>query len=160
MDPPILPGKLSVIDETGIGCWHISNLFVRRIASGLDGSRALSSLSKTRLFNAGPYTGFRKSRSDLFCHRVNIPLATVGRISRAFSRRNTHSAMILFGVLATGLAMFAMVITKTEHPPAAVLALGLVLNEWSMLTIVVVFAGALGLSVCKQLVLPFLLDLH
>ena len=29
-----------------------------------------------------------------------------------------------------------------------------------MLTIVVVFAGALGLSVCKQLVLPFLLDLH
>ena len=72
----------------------------------------------------------------------------------------THSAMILFGALATGLAMFTMVITKTEHPPAAALALGLVLNEWSMLTIVVVFVGAVGLSVCKQLVLPFLLDLH
>lgn len=71
-----------------------------------------------------------------------------------------HSIMVLFGAFATGLAMFTMVVTKTEHPPAAALALGLVLNEWSLLTLVVVFAGALGLSVCKQLVLPVLLDLH
>ncbi len=71
-----------------------------------------------------------------------------------------HSVMVLFGALATGFTMFSMVITKTEHPPAAALALGLVLNEWSLLTLVVVFSGALGLSLCKQLVLPFLLDLH
>ena len=68
--------------------------------------------------------------------------------------------MILFGALATGLAMFVMVVTRTEHPPAAALALGLVLNEWSMLTITVVFVGVLALSACKQLVLPVLLDLH
>jgi CBS-domain-containing membrane protein len=71
-----------------------------------------------------------------------------------------HAVMVLFGALATGLAMFTMVVTKTEHPPAAALALGLVLNEWSLLTLVVVFAGVLGLSVCKQLILPVLLDLH
>jgi len=71
-----------------------------------------------------------------------------------------HSVMVLFGALATGLAMFMMVITKTEHPPAAALALGLVLNEWSLLTLVVVLAGAVGLSICKQLILPVLLDLH
>ncbi len=72
----------------------------------------------------------------------------------------THAVMVLFGALATGLTMFTMVITKTEHPPAAALALGLVLNEWSLLTIVVVFAGVMALSICKQLVLPILLDLH
>ena len=72
----------------------------------------------------------------------------------------TYPVMVLFGALATGLAMFAMVITKTEHPPAAALALGLVLNEWSLLTLLVVLAGAVGLSICKQLVLPMLLDLH
>jgi CBS-domain-containing membrane protein len=70
-----------------------------------------------------------------------------------------HASMVLFGALATGLAMFLMVVTKTEHPPAAALALGLVLNEWSLLTLVVVIVGVIALSICKQLVLPILMDL-
>ena len=55
--------------------------------------------------------------------------------------------------------MFTMVVTRTEHPPAAALALGLVLNEWSLLTLLVVLAGVIGLSIIKQLVMPALLDL-
>jgi CBS-domain-containing membrane protein len=70
-----------------------------------------------------------------------------------------HVAMIVFGALATGLAMFVMVITKTEHPPAAALALGLVLNEWDFLTLVVVIVGVIVLTICKRLVLPILMDL-
>jgi CBS-domain-containing membrane protein len=35
-----------------------------------------------------------------------------------------HVSLIVFAALATGLAMFLMVVTKTEHPPAAALALG------------------------------------
>jgi CBS-domain-containing membrane protein len=70
-----------------------------------------------------------------------------------------HASMVLFGALATGLAMFLMVVTKTEHPPAAALALGLVLNEWTLLTLVVVIVGVIALSICKQLVLPILMDL-
>lgn len=70
-----------------------------------------------------------------------------------------HSVMIIFGALATGIAMFIMVVTKTEHPPAAALALGLVLNEWDFLTLVVVIAGVVGLSIFKRLVLPILMDL-
>jgi CBS-domain-containing membrane protein len=70
-----------------------------------------------------------------------------------------HVAMIVFGALATGLAMLVMVITKTEHPPAAALALGLVLNEWNLLTLVVVILGVIALSICKRLVLPILMDL-
>jgi CBS-domain-containing membrane protein len=70
-----------------------------------------------------------------------------------------HASMVLFGALATGLAMFLMVVTKTEHPPAAALALGLVLNEWTLLTLVVVIVGVIALSICMQLVLPILMDL-
>ena len=70
-----------------------------------------------------------------------------------------HASMVVFGALATGLAMFLMVVTKTDHPPAAALALGLMLNEWSLLTLVVVIVGVVALSICKQLVLPILMDL-
>jgi len=55
--------------------------------------------------------------------------------------------------------MFTMVVTCTEHPPAAALALGLVLNEWSLLTLLVVLSGVIGLSSIKQLILPALLGL-
>jgi len=70
-----------------------------------------------------------------------------------------HAVIIVFGAIAISLAMFAMVVTRTEHPPAAALAIGLVLNEWSLLTLFVVLAGVVGLSVIKQLILPALLDL-
>jgi CBS-domain-containing membrane protein len=70
-----------------------------------------------------------------------------------------HASMVVFSALATGLAMFLMVVTKTEHPPAAALALGLVLNEWTLLTLVVVMVGVIALSICKQLVLPILMNL-
>ncbi len=66
-------------------------------------------------------------------------------------------SLIVFAALATGLALFLMVVTKTEHPPAA--ALGLVLNEWTPLTLVVVILGVTALSICKRLVLPLLMDL-
>lgn len=68
-------------------------------------------------------------------------------------------SMIVFGALATGIAMFLMVVTKTEHPPAAALALGLVFNEWTALTLLVVVVGVVALSICKRLILPHLLDL-
>ena len=70
-----------------------------------------------------------------------------------------HVSLIVFGALATGLAMFLMVVTKTEHPPAAALALGLVLNEWTALTLLVVVVGVVTLSICKRMVLPHLMDL-
>lgn len=68
-------------------------------------------------------------------------------------------SMIVFGAMATGVAMFLMVVTKTEHPPAAALALGLVLNEWSALTLLVIIVGVFTLCICKRIVLPHLMDL-
>lgn len=70
------------------------------------------------------------------------------------------AAMIMFSALAMSLAMFLMVVTKAEHPPAAALALAFVINEWDLWTIAGVLAGVIGLSLIKKLVMPLLMDLH
>ena len=70
------------------------------------------------------------------------------------------AAMIMFGALAMSTAMFFMVVARAEHPPAAALALGFVINEWDLWTIAGVLAGVVGLSLFKRLVLPLLMDLH
>lgn len=70
-----------------------------------------------------------------------------------------HTLDIMFGALAVGLAMFIMVITNTEHPPAAAIALGFVLNAWDLMTIVVVLAGILCITLVKESVRSRLIDL-
>ncbi len=57
---------------------------------------------------------------------------------------------IIFGAIATGIAIFCMVITDTEPPPAAALALGFVLNEWEPITVVVILIGITIISVIKE----------
>lgn len=67
--------------------------------------------------------------------------------------------LILCGALATGLAMLTMVLTRTEHPPAAALALGLVFNEWDVTTVFVILLAIVALSTFKQFARPMLRDL-
>jgi CBS-domain-containing membrane protein len=118
---------------------------------------------------ASAFIAFAVPRSKLSGHRHLIGGYIVGIVAGviAASLNNwidppggwDHAVMVIFGASAISLAMFLMVITRTEHPPAAALALGLVLNEWSFMTLLVVFAGVVALSVIKRLVLPVLLDL-
>jgi CBS-domain-containing membrane protein len=60
---------------------------------------------------------------------------------------------------AVGLAIFLMTITDTEHPPAAGVALGLTLQEWSYLSVVVVLVGIVVLSLSKRALREWLKDL-
>ena len=71
----------------------------------------------------------------------------------------SHFSYEIFGALAVGLAIFLMVITNTEHPPAASLALGLVVNGWQNRTVIIVFLGILVLSLIKRILGPALKDL-
>jgi len=65
----------------------------------------------------------------------------------------------VFGAMSVGLAIFVMVITNTEHPPAASLALGLVLNEFNYRTVIVVLIGIISLSLIKAVLRPVLKNL-
>ena len=70
-----------------------------------------------------------------------------------------ETSQIVFGAIATGLAIFFMVITDTEHPPAAALALGFVLNTWEPLTIVVILAGITTISLIKESIKSYMINL-
>lgn len=68
-------------------------------------------------------------------------------------------ANVVFGAAAVGLAIFVMVIINTEHPPAASVALGLVLNECSLMTVAVVLIGIVSLTIIKSVLKPVLINL-
>ena len=63
------------------------------------------------------------------------------------------------GALSVGLAIFLMTITNTEHPPAAGVALGFAVNEWTYQTIIFVIAYAISLAIIKRLLKRYLRDL-
>ncbi len=66
---------------------------------------------------------------------------------------------VCFAALALGCAFLIMVVTDTEHPPAAALALGFVLNEWDLYALIVVLSGIGLITAIKELMKPRLLDL-
>jgi CBS-domain-containing membrane protein len=69
------------------------------------------------------------------------------------------TCMIAAGALATGAAIFLMVVTDTEHPPAAALALGFALNPWDLATIAVVLSGIAAVSCIKEAVKSRMMNL-
>ena len=59
----------------------------------------------------------------------------------------SHVAGDLLAVLSVGLSIFLMVLTRTEHPPAAGTALGLVVGGWALSAVLFVLFGAVTLSI-------------
>lgn len=82
----------------------------------------------------------------------SVPLLT--QLPLASAWLNQVSAAI-----SVGLAIFLMVVINVEHPPAAGLALGFVLNEWNFWTVIVVVSGIALLSILKTVLKPVLMDL-
>jgi len=67
---------------------------------------------------------------------------------------------VVFGGAAVAMATFVMVVTNTEHPPAAGLALGFVmLDEWRWITPIAVLVGIVALCLIKTLLKPILRNL-
>lgn len=61
--------------------------------------------------------------------------------------------------LSVGTAIFLMVATNTEHPPAAGIALGLTLNPWNAKTLLFISAAVVMMSVLKGLLKPVMKNL-
>lgn len=66
---------------------------------------------------------------------------------------------IVSGAAAVGISMFLMAVTETEHAPAAGIALGFVLNDWTFSTILFVVLGITVISVFHRLMRPRMMDL-
>lgn len=71
-----------------------------------------------------------------------------------------YAADIVLGGLAVGVAIFLMVLLNLEHPPAAGIALGLVMNhEWGLFTLAVILGAITALSALKWLLRRYLKNL-
>jgi len=66
---------------------------------------------------------------------------------------------IICGASAVGISILLMVITNTEHAPAAGMTLSLVFNRWNFHTLGFIIAAVVFLSIFKKILNPFLRDL-
>lgn len=71
----------------------------------------------------------------------------------------TSAILIVFGAMAVGAAIFLMVVTNTEHPPAAGMSLGLVMNSWDLWTLVYVFAAIAFMITMRRILQRYMIDL-
>ncbi len=71
----------------------------------------------------------------------------------------SHVVVDLLAVLAVGLSVLVMVVTKTAHPPAAGTALGLVVEGYAASSVLFVLVGAIILALAHRLLRPRLIDL-
>jgi CBS-domain-containing membrane protein len=67
--------------------------------------------------------------------------------------------LVVFGSIAVGFSTFMMVLTDTEHAPAAGIALGLVINEWDYLTLLFIILAVTLFVFVKSLLKSFMVDL-
>ncbi len=73
-----------------------------------------------------------------------------------------HPAMLyelMIYSLAVGTSMFVMVVTDTEHPPAAGTALGVMITGITLQVLVVVVVSIILLCVIHRVLKPYLRDL-
>jgi len=67
--------------------------------------------------------------------------------------------LIFLGALAVGFSIFVMVVTDTEHAPAAGIALGLVINRWDYLTLIFILSSVSLFFFIKKLLKSKMIDL-
>ena len=72
---------------------------------------------------------------------------------------NSRHIIDLAAALSVGLSIFAMVVTNTEHPPAAGTSLGLVIYGFDWGSIIFILTAALALSALRIALRPKLINL-
>jgi CBS-domain-containing membrane protein len=91
---------------------------------------------------------------------VGITLNTIATSTIITSLQLPQNITIAgFGAISVGIAIFVMVATDTEHPPAAGIALGLIINVWEPTTILYIIIAVILLTSLKKALKPYMLDL-
>ena len=88
----------------------------------------------------------------IFCLISRMPHIQSDFLTKSFE-------MVLCGAFAVGFAIFFMVIFNAEHPPAAGLALALIINPWDYLTIIFLLCIIVLLAIIKKWLGNIMIDL-
>lgn len=111
-----------------------------------------------------PHSYFSKPRSllggyfvssviGIGCDIISTHTAVIGVF------HGTGASTVALAALAVSLSIFVMVITDTEHAPAAGLALGFVLNPWNLVTIVLILFSISFMATSKRVLKRWMTDL-
>jgi len=139
-------------------------LAVLIILDGMSQAAIIASLGATA------FIVFALPKTDASRPRVVIPGYLIGAIAGTACHWLAEIDMtghppteryltIALAAFAIGLTIFLMTVTNTEHAPAAGVALGLVIQRWSLRTLAVVMVGVIVLCVTKWLLRRWLRDL-
>ncbi|MCD6460251.1 HPP family protein [bacterium] len=88
----------------------------------------------------------------VFCFISKLPQMQIDFLTKSFE-------VEICGALAIGFAIFFMLIFDSEHPPAAGLALALIINPWDYLTIIFLLCIIILLAMIKTWLKPVMKDL-
>ena len=89
----------------------------------------------------------------------SIVAAVVAFLEVPMDSDSSRSLLVTVAALTVGLSIALMVLTNTEHPPAAGAALGLVIHEWSLWSVGVIIGSAVALSILRAALRPKLVNL-
>ncbi len=131
---------------------------------GLLGVVGASSLSATTfLVFAAPDTALTQPKHLLFSYMIAMIVGSYTHLAieplLVWATQMSQLSYEISAALAVGQAMFFMVLTDTEHPPAAGLALGVVIEVWDPVTLSVVLIAACALSIIKSVFARYLINL-
>ena len=110
-----------------------------------------------------PHTPAASTRKVMGGHMVAVVLGSVATAALRAVGIDTFDAdrhaFYIAASVAVGLSIFVMVVTNTEHAPAAGTALGLVIPGWSWSAVVFIVVAVTVLSAARIVLGPRLVNL-
>ncbi|MBI4288099.1 MAG: HPP family protein [Chloroflexi bacterium] len=111
---------------------------------------------------ASAFIVFATPKSLLARPRAVVGGQLTGLLSGYLCSLISHSSLVFTTLaysLAVGLALFLMVVTSTEHPPAAATSLGMAITGFSWAAVIAVIISIVALSVIHHFLKPHLEDI-
>lgn len=106
-----------------------------------------------------PHKSISKTRYVIGGSSIGIFTAFLLHISSLVTGLDQTEYRVIYGAVAVTISMFLMVITDTEHPPGAGLALGLMLDGFDYRTAIITLLALIILALLRKLLSPLIIDL-
>ncbi len=107
-----------------------------------------------------PHIRTSRPRSVMGGYTIGIILGVVLNLMAGYlyTKQGFFVAYSIMGAVAVGLSLLMMTMTNTEHPPAAGLALGLVLQGFQVDSLLIIYVSVLILLIIKRILRGWLIN--
>ena len=162
-DPKFHDNRGAYIAQTTLAA--LVMFFVLHVLNALTNAATIAALGATSFIAfTMPHANASRPRYLLGGYAVGLSVGFICHFGAEWAGATTipwlaDSSHVAFAAVSLGVSIFLMVVANFEHPPAASLALGLVLGECSGRTILVIVLGITILTGLKTVLKPALINL-